>query len=81
MSEQVACCPECESTQIYRRTGEDSRYASAADETTGYRCRECQTVFETPDKREAKSGGGYYLNGEAMRLDQMDPEDVPAFQD
>ena len=71
--ETTLACPECDSTNIYRRSqGKASRDADG-DET--YRCWDCPARFDEPVRRPLKSPGA--LRGAAGELADAEPDEWP----
>ena len=54
MSETIAACPECDSSDVYRRT-----FSVSSDATDGarYRCQSCCVRFDEPTRRVRKTSG------------------------
>jgi DNA-binding PadR family transcriptional regulator len=75
MNREITACPDCDASQIKRRTGTD--FGGREPETPGqYRCEACGARFDDPVTRAARSGQG--LGGLAQRLADADPDDVSA---
>jgi len=74
MSETIVACPECDASDVYRRTFSVS--SDATDEHT-YRCQQCCFRFDEPTQRERKTSG-ISVNKEtlARRLREADADEV-----
>ena len=71
MSRTVQCCPTCDGTSIYTRTGAYD-YPDVATPTDSWRCGACGETFETPSERLAYQPSGY--SGLTARLLAIDPD-------
>jgi transposase-like protein len=76
MSDEIPCCPSCESSRIYARTTGNRGRWRKSDAEQSWRCKDCDETFEAPDQR-AKRSGGVSRFGAAKTLRDMDPDDVP----
>jgi len=71
MTRKTEVCPHCDSARIENRVTENKFRESPKD----YHCLECQTAFDEPNARAAKSsktGGSVTVS----KLEQMDVEVV-----
>ena len=63
---ETTACPECDSCNIARRTMHDP----SSEQTRKWYCRNCQTRFDAPTRREREGiyGGRHGLAGELARM-------------
>jgi len=68
----VEACPECDSTDIYRRMPS----VQDRDHDHAWVCMSCGERFDDPEVRERGAQGGIRSDCLAYQLDQMDPDEV-----
>ena len=76
MSEMILACPECDSSDVYRRT-----FSVSSDATDGarYRCQGCCAHFDEPTRRARKTSRPSVSKGTLVRrLMDADPDEVSA---
>jgi len=76
MSKMILACPECDSSDVYRRT-----FSVSSHPTDGarYRCQSCCARFDEPTRRARKTSGPSINKGTlARRLMDADADEVSA---
>mgnify|MGYP002761681963 FL=1 len=76
MSEMILACPECDSSDVYRRTFSVSSHPT---DDARYRCQSCCARFDEPTRRARKTSGPSINKGTlARRLMDADADEVSA---
>lgn len=70
MTDEIAACPDCDSSDIHYRTGRHNG-------KPGWKCERCKSMVEEPTYRAPYRTAGIDTSSLAYRLQQMSADEVP----